>query len=276
MYMAVVQEVNGSTGMTCNEMGGLMQSMGAHSALNQDGGGSSTMYLAGAGVVNRPSDGQERSLVNHWGARASGWGPPRHCVTRDLATTEAGVRRRVDSNVSDQWTFESTDVAFMAAETLAAYPEGDALAFPRLIQHSDSSLWWIDGNTRRHVQSFYAIMTWRLHGDYYEQDKDAELEAFAIGPPMRETPDLFLGEGGSVWLLDRAPLPSDDGDAGDGSDDGEDPGDGEEPGDGTGTGSGEELMGDEAGGCKVVSNSTPLGFSILFLLVAVRLRRRQR
>ena len=128
-------------------------------------------------------------------------------MTRDLATPDTGVRRRVEPSVSDRWTFEPTDVAFIAPESLAAYPEGEPLALPRLIQHSDSSLWLIDGNTRRHVQSFYAIMTWRFHGDYYEQNIDAKLEQFVVGPPVRETPNLFLGENGSVWLLDTAPWP---------------------------------------------------------------------
>jgi hypothetical protein len=184
------------------------------------------------------------------------------------------VRRRVEPNVSDQWTFAPTDVAFIAPESLAAYPEGEPLAFPRLIQHSDSSLWWIDGNTRRHVESFYAIMTWRLHGDYYEHDKDAELEQFPIGPPLRETPDLFLGENGSVWLLDSAPLPADD----DGTGNGDGSGDGTGGGDGSGDGSGDTSgdAKDEAGtsGCSMASGYTPLGLSYLLLLALVGLRRR--
>ena len=75
MILAVVQEIAGSQGMTCNQMATLMQSLGCHSALNQDGGGSSTMWLTGRGVVNAPSDGRQRSLVNHWGVIASGEGP---------------------------------------------------------------------------------------------------------------------------------------------------------------------------------------------------------
>ncbi len=54
-----------SVGMTCAELADLMKSLGCETALNLDGGGSSAMYVAGAGVVNSPSDGAERTVGNH-------------------------------------------------------------------------------------------------------------------------------------------------------------------------------------------------------------------
>lgn len=54
-----------SAGMTCTELAGLMKSFGADDAFNLDGGGSSTMYLRGTGIVNKPSDGTERVVANH-------------------------------------------------------------------------------------------------------------------------------------------------------------------------------------------------------------------
>jgi hypothetical protein len=51
--------------MTTVELGRFMLDLGAHSALNHDGGGSSDLWLRGRGVVNRPSDGAERVLTNH-------------------------------------------------------------------------------------------------------------------------------------------------------------------------------------------------------------------
>lgn len=56
-----------SVGMTCAELGALLKGLGAVEALNLDGGGSSAMYVAGAGVVNAPSDGTERVTANHLG-----------------------------------------------------------------------------------------------------------------------------------------------------------------------------------------------------------------
>jgi hypothetical protein len=50
-----------SAGMTLPEAARLMRSLGARDALNLDGGGSSTMTVAGE-VVNRPSDRVERAV----------------------------------------------------------------------------------------------------------------------------------------------------------------------------------------------------------------------
>lgn len=66
LYVVVVDgRSTVSQGMTCTELGALMKGLGADDAFNFDGGGSSTMYLRGTGVVNRPSDGAERVVANH-------------------------------------------------------------------------------------------------------------------------------------------------------------------------------------------------------------------
>ena len=54
-----------SIGLRCTELGGLMKSLGADEALNLDGGGSTTMWRKGEGVVNQPSAGMERVVANH-------------------------------------------------------------------------------------------------------------------------------------------------------------------------------------------------------------------
>lgn len=52
-----------SVGMRLDELGRLMKSLGAVDAMNLDGGGSSTMWIAGKGVVSDPSDSSgERSV----------------------------------------------------------------------------------------------------------------------------------------------------------------------------------------------------------------------
>jgi len=66
LWMVVVDgRTSASVGMTCTEEGTLMKGLGAWNAMNLDGGGSSTMYVQGAGVVNKPSDGVERVVGNH-------------------------------------------------------------------------------------------------------------------------------------------------------------------------------------------------------------------
>jgi exopolysaccharide biosynthesis protein len=47
---------NGSVGMSLVELAGWMRRLGATSAANLDGGGSTTVWVRGSGVVNRPSD----------------------------------------------------------------------------------------------------------------------------------------------------------------------------------------------------------------------------
>ncbi|MGB5102804.1 MAG: phosphodiester glycosidase family protein [Steroidobacteraceae bacterium] len=51
-------------GLTLPELARLMDEMGACSAVNLDGGGSSAMWIRDR-IVNRPSDGLERPVVNH-------------------------------------------------------------------------------------------------------------------------------------------------------------------------------------------------------------------
>lgn len=57
-----------SKGMTIKELADLMLSLGAHQAINFDGGGSSAMFVAKkGGIVNKPTDGKERVVANHIG-----------------------------------------------------------------------------------------------------------------------------------------------------------------------------------------------------------------
>ncbi len=80
LYLAVVDGRAGSrVGMTCAELTTLMRELGAHDALNLDGGGSSAMWLAGVGVVNNPSDGSPRTVSNHLALYARGTGAAPHC-----------------------------------------------------------------------------------------------------------------------------------------------------------------------------------------------------
>jgi hypothetical protein len=59
-----------SVGMTGAELATLMKELGAYTAFNLDGGGSSQMWLRGSGTINDPSDGQPRPVANHWGIYA--------------------------------------------------------------------------------------------------------------------------------------------------------------------------------------------------------------
>ncbi len=77
--------------MTCDEMIALFQELGAADAVNLDGGGSSTMWLQGPGVVNFPSDGSARVVANHLAIRATGSGAAPHCPLPAFAASFVGA-----------------------------------------------------------------------------------------------------------------------------------------------------------------------------------------
>lgn len=80
LYMVVVDgRSTTSRGMTCPEQGQLMKDLGAWTAISLDGGGSSAMWVRGKGVVNRPSDGSQRTVANHLAVKARGSGLPESC-----------------------------------------------------------------------------------------------------------------------------------------------------------------------------------------------------
>ncbi|MDR3267609.1 MAG: phosphodiester glycosidase family protein [Tannerella sp.] len=57
------RQTNYSTGVTLPQVGHIMKALGAYTAVNLDGGGSSVMVVKGE-IKNRPSDGAERAVAN--------------------------------------------------------------------------------------------------------------------------------------------------------------------------------------------------------------------
>lgn len=64
LISCVVDGRGASAGVTTKQLAQLMQSAGAYTAFNMDGGGSSCMYVKEFGPMNVPSDGTERSVAN--------------------------------------------------------------------------------------------------------------------------------------------------------------------------------------------------------------------
>ncbi len=79
LILIVVDGRNGWKGMTCIEMAKVLIELGADRAFNLDGGGSSTFWQKGVGVLNHPSDGVERVVGPHLAIHAKGAGPSPHC-----------------------------------------------------------------------------------------------------------------------------------------------------------------------------------------------------
>ena len=68
MMLVVVDGRGEDTGgATTRELGAILRGLGAWEGLKLDGGGSSTLFIAGRGTVNRPSDGTPRAVATHLG-----------------------------------------------------------------------------------------------------------------------------------------------------------------------------------------------------------------
>jgi len=97
LFMVVVDgRSSSSRGMTCAELGNLMQGMGAWNAISLDGGGSTAMWVRNKGVVNNPSDGSQRVVANHLAVLAHGDRPPEAC--NDLGSSFKTTVNATDFN----------------------------------------------------------------------------------------------------------------------------------------------------------------------------------
>lgn len=64
LVLLVVDGRGASAGVVSKVLADIMREVGCSDAMNFDGGGSSELYTRAFGVRNRPSDGQERTVVN--------------------------------------------------------------------------------------------------------------------------------------------------------------------------------------------------------------------
>ncbi|HEY8431369.1 MAG TPA: phosphodiester glycosidase family protein [Sandaracinaceae bacterium] len=102
LYLVVVDgRSSASIGMTCAEEAELLKELGAWDALNLDGGGSSTMWIRGRGVVNAPSDGTPRVVANHLAVQATGSGIPGSCMPWEPEESEWVGSQHDESQTSD-------------------------------------------------------------------------------------------------------------------------------------------------------------------------------
>lgn len=98
----------GSRGMSKRELGGLLKSFGAETALNLDGGGSSTLLARepgeqAAGVRNHPSGGKQRPVPNGLGfTTAAGSGQLRAIRVQVDGRVFSGLSRRIRSIGHDE------------------------------------------------------------------------------------------------------------------------------------------------------------------------------
>jgi len=67
IFVVVDGRAENAGGATTRELAELLRALGAWEGMKLDGGGSSTLYLAGRGTVNQPSDGHPRAVATHLG-----------------------------------------------------------------------------------------------------------------------------------------------------------------------------------------------------------------
>jgi len=80
LYLVVVEgRSERDSGVTARQLGEVLRDVGAHDGFKLDGGGSSTLFVRGRGVVNRPSDGRERAVATHLGVLLRGPRGPSRC-----------------------------------------------------------------------------------------------------------------------------------------------------------------------------------------------------
>jgi hypothetical protein len=108
LYLVVVdgRRQGVSIGVTTRQLGEIMKELGAWKAINLDGGGSSTMWLQGRGVVNLPSDGSERVVANHLGVSAINAAdqPSLCCVPQAVAGAE---HNRFKDLPTSHWAYDA-------------------------------------------------------------------------------------------------------------------------------------------------------------------------
>jgi hypothetical protein len=95
MWLAVVDgRSESSSGATTNELADALHRLGASDGMKLDGGGSSTLWVRGRGVVNHPSDGHERVVANHVGivVRDGVSGRRAWCVDANARVDREGTR----------------------------------------------------------------------------------------------------------------------------------------------------------------------------------------
>jgi MYXO-CTERM domain-containing protein len=103
LYLAVIDgRATNRVGMTCDEMIALMKGLGATDAVNLDGGGSSTMWVAGTGFVNNPSDGSQRVVANHLAVLATGSGAAASCPAPSFKATFVGAESPLEMTSGDE------------------------------------------------------------------------------------------------------------------------------------------------------------------------------
>jgi hypothetical protein len=112
-----------------------MRDLGAYTAVNLDGGGSTTLWFERYGTVNNASDGTERTVSNHMAVLADGSGAPEACDfwIDDLIDDASNLDSLATTDVDGDGT---ADLCARSSSGLACHPAG---SFDNLTALSNSA-----------------------------------------------------------------------------------------------------------------------------------------
>lgn len=221
LFIAVVDgRATSRVGMTCTELGAFMKDIGAHDALAFDGGGSSTMWVEGKGILNYPTDGSERTVANHLALYATGEGPPGSCpipkTTPKGKLTSVSCARGVEGWIeagSDRKAVLSFDAAPGTAggNVVTVTPEGTcegtaacqrsfARAIPEALRDGKTHRVWgaLDGDDAPMLEGSPQSFACALGGD-----DDLVVDDVPDDPSATDDEEPGLG-----WKQGRPPGPS--------------------------------------------------------------------
>ncbi len=173
LWMVVVDgRSTASVGMTCAELGALLKGLGAYEALNLDGGGSSALYIAGAGVVNAPSDGSERVTGNQLALFAKpvgAYGTLKGSIYVDPTLTKPipGATVKLSNGAMDTADAQGNYSFFLAPGTYTA-----SVSAPGYVAQSVTRAITGGGTVTANVGLVKAVVPVDFDGDGVTDDKD--------------------------------------------------------------------------------------------------------
>jgi MYXO-CTERM domain-containing protein len=118
-----------------------------------------------------------------------------------------GVRRLVGlPDGFSAWSFSAFwDQVSVGDAALAALPNGEALPSKPALVRSDTGsadVWLIDGPWRRKLPSEAALRAWHFDPSTVVEWAQSDLDALAIGTPVRPRPLLVKASGPEIYLVD--------------------------------------------------------------------------
>jgi hypothetical protein len=192
-YKAYLVAVDGrdagvAEGMTYTELAQLMADLGIEQSVSLDGGGSTTAWVKGTGIVNTPSDGSERSVISSWA----------------VVTGQTLDNTRAEATVTGTWTTDTVGSQLYYLDQLTTDDSAGASSVAWAPNLGQSGLyrvyaWWTSAAGRATAAPYEVVHAGGTGTVTVDQTRDGGkwnvLGAY----------NFNAGTGGSVTLRNTAP-----------------------------------------------------------------------